>query len=678
MAFVANARAELLPPEGPVHINIENYEDLDVENRAQRVEKFLNTFFTEIAEEFYPDCENAFFWCALYGSVFKKTYFDPILKRPTSPFIKPEDFVVNYGITSLSSATRMTHVLRLTKKELKLRQLKGMYRNIPLAPQDDLQGSENSIRETLNQIEGYSPTTFEYNEEYVLYECHCDLVIDGENNVDENGERSDIPVPYIVTIDSESRKVLSIYRNWDEKDHDYQRIDCFSHYQFLPGLGVYGYGFTHMAGGCAKAATILTRQLIDAGMLSNFPGGLRVKGMHFEDNNIRVGPTEFIEIETGGLPIDQAIMMMPYKEPSPTLMALKDKMEENISRFSGIANQQLADFNTNAPVGTVLALLEQSHRLQSSVMRRLHAAMTHEFRLFYGLFDKYLKHAPYPFTTGPNGNMIMGNDFRNDLKIVPVSDPNVSSSTQRLVRNEALLRFAQQNPELHNIRAVYERIYKEMKIPNIDKILPPPQDAPPIIPLDPVTENSNLMVNKPVVAGIWQDHEAHIIVHSQLLNDPSQAQIAPLVNAHIQEHQAMAYQLRLQQMMQIQLPPDPSQLSPEEQNQVALLASQAVQQSNQESQQAAPSPIDPSLVMLEDIKVKHEGVQQRAQADLDRTQVALQKIEFEREKFQLEYEAKLKEIELKNENEKLKMELDKYKAELNATKNQSPHEMPVI
>ncbi len=660
LSFVATARAELLPPQGPVKISITGEVNEELEDRADRVEAWMNYFLTEIAEEYYADTEQALEWCALHGSVFKKTYFDPTLGRPTSLYIKPQNFIVNYGASALQTASRITEILMLSKRDIKIRQASGMYRKQDIKPNDEFSMDDDGIQEKVQSIVGLDKPDYDYDgdKQYILYESHCDLLID---NLKEHVDPSldGVPLPYIVTLDAESKKILSIYRNWEEGDTYCKKDNHFTHLMFLPGLGFYGYGLAHVAGGSAKAATILLRQLIDAGMLNNFPGGLRVAGMRLKDNNIRVGPTEFIEIETGGLPIQQAVMPMPYKEPSSILYQLYEKLEGNVGRLSAAGDAPLADFNPNAPVGTTLALLEQTHKVQSSIIRRLHQAFKHEYKLLFKLFGKCLPDSPYPFNVVGGQKSIMKSDFSEQLSIVPVSDPNLSSHTHRLIVWEAILKNADAHPTLHNMREVVKKYYEALKVPDIDAILlPPPQDAQ---PLDPISENQNAMQGKPVKAALEQDHQSHIQVHQSMLQDPNMAQtnpqLAQTLQAHIQEHTAMQYLLQMQQQIGFEMPQDPSQIPPEMQNQIAMAAAQTIQQQQQQQQEQAPP--DPALLtaqaLMEDVKIKGKKVEQDAKENEMKNELERMKLETQRA-----------ELEHKMHIDEMRMEVEKFKVEMQA------------
>jgi hypothetical protein len=651
LTFQATAYPELLPPDGPIKTDIMGDENEMVLDIAQRQEEWGNFFLTQIAQEYYPDFDHLLFYTPLMGCSFKKVYQDSVRDRPVLPFIKPQDFVVNYGTTSLETCSRITQIIHFSEKEIRGYQESGFYRNINLQ-NSTVDETSNQLTEIINENSGMKPGDDEYNKEYKVYESHIDLDLNdflglGEDQIEFKDKTF---LPYIITIAVESKKILSIYRNWEEFDDEYKKIQYFIDYQFIRGLGFYGYGYAHILGNQAHTATAIMRQLIDAGMLANFPGGIRSKGMQLETDTLTIGPGQFAEVETGGLPLQQSIMPLPYKEPSQTLYNLLEKVEDNAGKLAGSANLQVADFNINAPVGTTLALLEQTQKLQSTIMRRMHQSMRQEFRLLYQLFKKHMVDEPYKFLGKKSNSHISRQDFIDSVQLIPVSDPNSNSSTHRLVKYESILRLASQFPQIHDMRQIYELIYRELKIANIDKILPKQEE---MMPLDPVTENMHAMKNMPMKAAIWQDHQAHIMVHQQLLMQGPN----PVVEAHIQEHMAFDYLLNMQQMMGMELPQQVEQLPPELQNQIAMAAAQAVQQMQQEQQQQNPPPLDPALVMLEDVKmqakakaeevkVKVMGIEQKSESDTlkarteafkaqKKFQVDKAKLDFEKEKFNL-------------------------------------------
>lgn len=665
ITFVSSATAELLPPDGPVSVKIEGESTTELEDQADRVQYWLNLYLTRLAPEYYSDWEQALNWFAISGNLFKKVYFDPLLRRPVSLYIKPQDLIINFGVTSLESASRITQVLEYNERDIKTLQNSGFYADISLTAQNEDYG-DSELSKKVDAISGMSYTSGtggDYNTRYKLYECHVDLYIEEDDQND-----TDIPAPYIATLEAATGTLISLYRNWSEGDLHRKKRNYFVHARYFPGLGFYGLGLAHIVGGTAKAATIIERQLIDAGTLSNFPGGLRVKGMRMDTNNIRMGPTEFTEIDTGGVPISQAIMVMPYKEPSQILHQMKVELEENIMALAGATNQQFSDMNPNSPVGTTLALLEQTHKVQSSVLRRLHRAMGAELGLLFKLFGENLPEQPYPFNVPGGSYAIMRADFHPSLAVSPVSDPNISSSAQRLVRAEALLRFAQQAPDLHNMREAYENVYRELKISHadIDKLLPPKPEEQEIQPLDPLTENQNMSTGKPVNAALWQDHDAHITMHNLLLGGENE-QLNATVQAHIQMHVAYKLQQEIQGRLDFQLPDNLAEVPQDVQNQIAAQMAVAAQQILQEREaNMPPKPVDPGEAMMRDIAMKEKANDQRAQIDQQKMQIDAdteqQKLQLQQQKIQIDAEIEQQRLQLQQQKLMIDSESEQQKS----------------
>lgn len=650
--FYVTAVPELLPLEGPVkELIIGNTSD-ELEEISKRVETWSNIYFTQEAPEFYSDFKKMLLWLPLIGDCVRKVYFDPILKRPTSRFLFPQEFIVKYGTTDLETCNRMTETIPRTKMDMSEYQKLGIYRDIDLTADDE--GDESNLKKTIDEVEGMTIPNYQENDVYTLYESHVDLDIEEieDNETSEDYDDQDLKErkfrPYIVTIDKKTTKILSIYRNWEEDDKDHKRIDFFNNYVFMEGLGFYGFGAAHLIGGLAQGSTQLLRQTIDGQTLSNFPGGLRQKGMRPVDNNLKVGPTEFIEVDTGGQRISDAIMLMPYKEPSPYINELRKELEAAASGVMGAANSQIADFNPNVPVGTTYAMLGLLYKVQSTIVRGIRDAMTKEFKMFYRLFSQRLPDEEYKFDAPGISSQISANDFTHNINIVPVADPHVTSEVQRLIRNQLIVDSANQSPDLHNRYEAYKMLYQSMKLTEsqIDKLMPPEEE---MVPLDPVTENQRMMTAKPVKAFVEQDHGAHKIIHNVMLNDPgSTPEIVASAMAHIAEHSAFEFMLQIQNMVGFQMPEDPSTLPMEIQNQIAAMVSQAImQQQQQQQEQAPPPPLDPALVMLAEVKVKDKGIDEKAKADQ-------LKAETESFKAQLNYEAEMKKIELNEKELELK------------------------
>jgi len=586
----AVACGELLPASGPVKTQIIGVANEQLEAQASRVKDFMNLYLTELAPEFYEEFDQMLFWLPLVGSTFKKTYQDRLLGRPVSRFVLPDNFIASYGTTDLSTSPRFCHITPMTPRNFRLAQLAGVYRDIDIGdPQPD-DSSQTPIQAQVDGVQGVEPGA-EGTEEYRIYEVYADLNLVGFEN--EDG----IPLPYIVSIEEGTRKVLSIYRNYDETDPTFQRKDCFTHYKFMPGVGFYGLGYAHLLGNSAKTATSIRRQLIDAGTLNNFPGGLRVKGMRIEDNNIGIGPTEFREIDTGGLPIQNAIMTMPYKEPSQVSLELLRETYEGARNLANTAEIAVGEGRQDAPVGTTVALMEAATRLQSATLKRCHKAFSRELKLIADLFGKYLPDEPYPFPVRGGMAAIMREDFSNNIDVIPVSDPNISSSAQRMMRAEALLRFATQQPDQHNIREAYRQMYVEMGIPDekIELILAPERQKP--RPLDPLTENQNAIMGAPLVAGPYQDHDAHIAAHAPIAQDN------PSLQAHINEHLAMKMRIQVEQMIGQPLPPPGQPMPPEVENQIAVMVAQAMQQL---APMYKPQPEQDPMLQIEQMKVQQK------------------------------------------------------------------------
>jgi len=605
----AVACGELLPAAGPVKTQVIGVANEQLDAQASRVKDFMNLYLTELAPEFYEEFDQMLFWLALVGSTFKKVYQDRLLGRPVSRFVLPDNFIVAYGTTDLETSPRFCHITPMTRRNFRLAQLAGVYRDIKVGdPQPD-DTDQTPIQAQVDGVQGVEPGA-EGTEEYRIYEVYADLNLEGFEN--EDG----IPLPYIVTIEEGSRKVLSIYRNYEENDPTFQRQGSFVHYKLMPGVGFYGLGYAHLLGNSAKTATSIRRQLIDAATLNNFPGGLRVKGMRLDDNNIGIGPTEFREIDTGGMPIQNAIMTMPYKEPSQVSLALLKETYESARNLANTAEIAVGEGRQDAPVGTTVALMEAATRLQSATLKRAHKAFNRELKMIANLFGKYLPDEPYPFPVRGGMSAIMREDFSNNIDVIPVSDPNISSSAQRMMRAEALLRFATQQPDQHNMREAYRQMYVEMGIPDekIESLLLPEQAKP--RPLDPLSENQNALTGKPLVAGAYQDHDAHIAAHAPI------AEENPALQAHINEHLALKMRVQVEQIIGQPLPPPGQPLPPEIENQLAAMVAQAMQQLAPSYKAQPPGP-DP-MVQIEQMKVQQRDADSKLDAQVEMTKAQIE------------------------------------------------------
>lgn len=610
----STASAELLPAGGPVKTQIIGIPTPETEAQASRVKEFMNFYLMEGAPEWVEQNDQMLFWLPLVGSTFKKTYQDPILNRVVSPFILPADFIVSFSTDDLETCPRATHAISMSVKDMKMRQLSGFYKDVELKEPDYTDDNSSTLKDKSLSTQGLSAPAESDEAPHELLECHIDLDLKGfehteaEDENDTSPTQTGLPLPYIVTVETGCKKVLSIRRNWKRDDRTYQKIQYFTHFKFVPGLGFYGLGYAHILGNTAKSATSLQRQMIDAASLEMFPGGLKVKGMKSDDNNLMIGPCEFRELDTGGMPIQQAIMTMPYKGPSPVSLELWKETRENGRGLGGMTEIAVGEGRQDAPVGTTVALMEAANRVQSATLKAAHRSYRREFKLIAELFGQFLPEQPYPWPVSGGPNMIMRTDFSEQIDVIPVSDPNINSATQRMLRADAIVAAAAQAPQIHDLYQAYRQRYVEMGIDEkrIDLILPP---KPEVKPLDPLTENQNIFNTKAVVAGEAQDHDSHIASHMPLADGtsggPPNQQIQAAAMAHIQEHQALKMRVQVQQILGIQLPPPGAQLPPEVENQIAVLVAKAMAQISQ-PQGADPTP---GQIAMEQIKVEAAKVQ---------------------------------------------------------------------
>jgi len=533
--FQAQAYKEMLPPGGPVKTQILGEQSRQVEEQAQRVKDFMNYQITEVMEEFDQDTDQMLFYLPITGSTFKKVYFDPTRQRAVSKFVPAEDLVVPYHASDLRTAERYTHIVRMSENEIRKMQVGEVYRDVDLSPSED-DDSDSTIRGKADEIQGLRSG---YSDEmFTLFEIHVDLDLEGFEDMDAEGEPTGIKLPYIVTMDEASGEILSVVRNYREQDPMRRKRQYFVHYKFLPGFGFYGFGLLHMIGGLSRAATSILRQLIDAGTLSNLPGGFKARGVRIRNDDEPVNPGEFRDLDAPGGDIRNAIIPLPYKEPSGTLAQLLGVVVDSGRRFAQVTDTKVADVNSNAPVGTTVALIEQGSKVISSIHKRLHYAQKNEFRMLAEIFQN--NPMPYPYAIGANVNpAIMAQDFDGRVDILPVSDPSIFSMAQRLSLAQTQLQLAQAAPQMHNLYEAYRRMYDALDVKNIDSILPPPQ---PPQPMDPATENSMALKGQQLQAFPQQDSMAHIRVHVAMIQSPAiqaNPQAFGVLQAHIQDHLAI-------------------------------------------------------------------------------------------------------------------------------------------
>ena len=528
--FQAQAYKELLPSGGPVKTQVLGLQDPQREDQASRVKDFMNYQIMEVMEEFDPDMDQLLFYLPLSGSCFKKVYYDEAMQRAVSKFVPAEDLVVPYSASDLNTASRVTHVLRMDANHVRKLQVSGFFRDVELSEQDD---SDDPVREKVDSIQG---TSRNYSDDvYTLLEMHVDLDLEGFEDIDPKGEPTGIGLPYIVTIDEGSGEVLSVRRNWMEGAPIAKKQQYFVHFKFMPGLGFYGFGLIHMIGGLGRAATSILRQLVDAGTLANLPAGFKARGVRVRNDDEPLQPGEWRDIDAPGGNIRDAIIPLPYKEPSATLSSLLGGLVDGGRRFVSLADQQTGDSNGQAPVGTTVALLERGTKVMSAIHKRLHYAQKNEFRILARIFRDNLPQE-YPYDVQGGDRMIMSQDFDDRIDVVPVSDPNIFSMAQRVTLAQTQLQLAQSNPQVHNLHAAFRRMYQALEVQNIDEILPPPPQPQPI---DPMIENARALTGELLQAFDGQDHDAHIEIHLMYMKLPiimTSPHVMGILTGHVLEH----------------------------------------------------------------------------------------------------------------------------------------------
>ena len=555
--FQAQAYKELLPSDGPVKTKIVGVQNETVEAQAERVKDFMNFQIMEKMEEYTPEFDQLLFYLPLAGSAFKKIYYDALLERAVSKFIPAEDLVVPYFATDLKDAPRITHVLKQSENDLLKKMATGFYKEVELMKPEK---KDNKIKDKYNELEGVKAVeTNDYI--YSVLEMHVDL--DLSDYIAENEEdKINIKIPYIVTIEESTRKILSIYRNYKEGDAKFTRKEYFSHFKFLPGLGFYGFGLIHMIGGLSRTATTALRQLLDAGTLSNLPAGFKSRGMRIRDDDQPIQPGEFRDVDAPGGNIRDQFQLLPFKEPSTTLFNLLGFCVDAGRRFASIADQQVGDGNQAAAVGTTIALLERGSRVMSAIHKRCYYAMKQEFRLLSSVIAEYLP-PEYPYAVYGAERVIKVQDFDDRVDILPVADPNIFSMSQRVTLAQTQLQIAQSNPQLHNLHEAYRRVYEALGTKEIPQILKP---DPKPFPKDPAIENMEALQSLPMTAFPEQDHDAHIAAHSAFMRT-RMVQINPMVYAnlqgHISQHVSMKSSAEVMGMMQ----QDPQMMELMQQNQ---------------------------------------------------------------------------------------------------------------
>ena len=640
--FQSEMISETFPAQGPVKAKIIGKDDPDTQKAAKRVVEDMNYQLTEKMVEFRPEHEKMLWSLALAGASFKKVYFDPSMNRQVSMFVPAEDLYIPYGASDARTAERLTHVMRKTKNDVKKLQYAEFYRDIDLGePSKDL----DDVQQRKDESSGYKAT---YDNRYKLLEMQVELDLAGFEDIDDDTEEeTGIALPYIVTIESSTQEILSIRRNWDEHDPLKQAKQHFVQYTYIPGFGAYGYGLIHLIGGFAKSATSIVRQLIDAGTLSNLPGGLKSRGMRIKGDDTPIMPGEWRDVDVPSANIKDNILPLPYKEPSATLFQLLQNVVEEGRRLAAVADVKLENMNGEAPVGTTLAILERTLKVMSAVQARVHSSMEQEFKLIAALVRDYTAPA-YDYLPDFDAPATAKKEDYDKVDIIPVSDPNASTMAQRIIQYQAAIQLAQQSPQIYNLPVLHRQMLEVMGIKDADKIVIVEDDQ---VPTDPVTENVNILKAKPVKAFIEQDHDAHLAVHQSMLDDPKIAAamgqnpqasvIKQALMAHIMEHVGFQYRRGIETQLGTTLPPEDAKLSPEMEIQLAKLSADAAKQliqANQaeQAQKTAQQQAQDPVVMMQ-----QKELQLKEQELNDKKEIELKKIDASKEIAMLNNEAKL-------------------------------------
>ncbi len=661
--FQAQAYKELLPPSGPVNTEIVGEITPIVEEQAKRVKDFMNYQITHVMKEYDPDMDQLLFYLPLSGSAFKKTYYDSVLGRPVSKFVSSEDCVVNYMASSLEDAVRITHMTKVDSNALRKQQVSGFYRDIPITSGSV---STSDVKEKIDELHGVSDNLASEDDEHVLLEMHVDADVPGFE--DESG----IKLPYVITIDQYSTKILSIKRNWNQQDQLRNRVDYFTHYKFLPGLGFYGFGLIHMLGGLSRTATSVLRQLIDAGTLANLPAGFKARGMRIRDHDEPLQPGEFRDVDVTGTSIRESLLPLPYKEPSQVLFALLGFCVDAGKSFAAIADMKMGEGNEQNPVGTTLALLERGTKVMSAIHKRLHYAQGVEFNLLARCIKMFLP-PEYPYMVKGGNRMIKQADFDDRVDILPVSNPNIFSMSQRVMLAQQQLQLAIANPALHNLREAYRRVYQALDVDNIDALLKPDPGNPP--PKSPATENSEAMRGTEPKAFPQQNHKAHVEAHAEFMfTRPVQInpQLYAMMEAHILQHIAIMAAEQVEQQMQKQTQQFQQQM---QQLQQQAQQNPQVEQQMQQLQQQFMTQKEAAISALEAQLIKNMAAEEQKRSGLE-DKDPLVKLK------QQEIDLKAAELMQKSEHDQTKMlmetAVDAEKLDLEREKMQSTNELGMV
>jgi len=690
--FQSEAIMETFPAAGPVKTKIVGKETPEKKDAAIRVSEDMNYQLTEVMKEYRPEHERMLLSLALSGNAFKKMYFDPSLNRQTAVFIPAEDIIVPYGAPNLESADRVTHRMRKTKNELRKLQYAGFYRDVDLG---EPIRTMDEVEKQKAEDQGFSATM---DDRFQLLEMHVDYDLPGYSDVDEDNNETDIALPYVVTIEKGTGMVLAIRRNWREDDELKEKRQHFVHYGYIPGFGFYYFGLIHLIGGHSRAATSLLRQLVDAGTLSNLPGGLKSRGLRIKGDDTPIAPGEFRDVDVPSGAIRDNILPLPYKEPSQTLALLMDRIVEDGRRFAAVSDLKISDMSSQAPVGTTLAILERVLKVMSAVQARIYYTMKQEFKILAGIIRD---NTPDEYSYEPEvGNRRAKKTDYDDVDVIPVSDPNAATMSQKIVQYQAVLQLSQTAPQIYDMPYLHRQMIETLGVRNAQKIIPIEDDMKPV---DPVTENMNILTGKPVKAFIYQDHEAHIKVHMSAMQDPKIMQLVgqnPMAQqlmgaaqAHLMEHIAFEYRKQIEEQLGSTLPPSPdkdddeSYLPEAVEIQVSQLAAQAAAQLLQkdmaeaQAQQVAQQQQDPIIQMQQqELQLRAQELQLKAQQMQADTQLKQQELQRKQQEMQIMAATKADELELRKQEianrtqvdaARLGVDIQKHKTSLSAKQQEA-------
>jgi hypothetical protein len=686
--FQAETMSETFPAQGPVRTQIIGKETTEKKDAAARVQEDMNYQLTDVMVEYRPEHERMLWGLGLAGNAFKKVYYDPSLGRQVAMYVAAEDVVVPYGASSLEVAERVTHVMRKTPNELKKLQANGFYRDV------DLPDPVNSMDEVEQKISEQLGFRAETDDRYKLLEMHVDLVIEDDDYRDEEENDLGIALPYVITIDKETETVLSIRRNWNPDDKKKLKRNHFVHYSYVPGFGFYAFGLIHLIGAFAKSGTSLIRQLVDAGTLSNLPGGFKTKGLRVKGDDTPISPAEWRDVDVASGTMRDNIMPLPYKEPSQVLYSLLGTIVDEGRRFAGMADMKVSDMSAQAPVGTTLAILERTLKMMSAVQARVHYAMKREFQLLKGIIRDYTPDS-YSYEPEEGGRRAKKSDYDN-VEVIPVSDPNAATMAQKIVQYQAVIQLAQGAPQIYDLPYLHRQMLEVLGIKNAQKLVPL-KDGDDMKPRDPVSENMDVINGKPVKAFIYQDHEAHIAVHTSAMQDPKLMEIMgqnpnaqsmqAAMQAHIAEHLAFEYRKQVEEQAGVPLPPPNAEMDEGTELAISRLAAAAAQQLLQKNQaeaqqqQAQQMAQDPIIQMQQqelqikqgELELKKQKLMVDAAEKNDRIELEQMRIESQEEIAGLQIGAKLAtskgDLEAKQEEAGLRMGIEIARE---ATQNEQP------